>query len=249
MNTGENVEALRKIIDLLRKGSILLLCLHYYVYCYAAFMDWGLTHRAVEGFMTNLARTGLFGNFYISKLTALGLLAVSLIGAKGKKDDKLRLSVALRHLFIGLGLFGASHLVLRLTTSVETLAILYMAATSAGFLLVLYGGTQLTRLIKNNVQGDIFNRLQETFPQEERLLENEYSINLPTRYNLKGKLRKAWINVINPFRALLVAGTPGAGKSYFVIRHVITQHLAKCFSMFIYDFKFDDLSVIAITIS
>ncbi|PTT11064.1 conjugal transfer protein TraG, partial [Flavobacterium sp. HMWF030] len=92
---------------------------------------------------------------------------------------------------------------------------------------------------------DIFNKENETFPQEERLLENEYSINLPAQYFLKDKLRKSWINIINPFRALMVLGTPGSGKSYFVIRHVITQHISKGFSMFIYDFKFDDLTKIA----
>ena len=42
----------------------------------------------------------------------------------------------------------------------------------------------------------------------------------------------------------MVLGTPGSGKSYFVIRHVITQHIRKGFTMFIYDFKFDDLSKI-----
>jgi hypothetical protein len=87
--------------------------------------------------------------------------------------------------------------------------------------------------------------MNETFPQEERLLENEYSLNLPAKYKLKDKVRDSWINVINPFRGLLVAGTPGAGKSYFIIRHLIAQHIAKGFSMFIYDFKFDDLSKIA----
>lgn len=92
---------------------------------------------------------------------------------------------------------------------------------------------------------DIFNRLNESFPQEERLLENEYSVNLPAAYRLNGKIRKSWINFINPFRAILVVGTPGSGKSYFVIRHIISQHIAKGFSMFVYDFKFDDLSQIA----
>jgi hypothetical protein len=91
----------------------------------------------------------------------------------------------------------------------------------------------------------VFNTLNETFPQEERLLNNEYSINLPARYNLKGRYRKSWINIINPFRALLVMGSPGSGKSYFIIQHIIKQHIQKGFSMFVYDFKFDDLSKIA----
>lgn len=245
MNTGENAEALRKIIDLIRKCSILLLCLHFYIYCYAAFEQWGLTHSMVKQVLTNLGRTGLFRHFYMSKLAALVLLLVSLIGAKGKKDEKLRLSTALRHLVSGLIIYGLSHYLLKLSATVEVLAGLYMAVTSIGFLLILNGGTLLTRLLKERLDGDIFNQLQETFPQEERLLENEYSINLPARYSLKGKIRRSWINIINPFRSLLVVGTPGAGKSYFVIRHVITQHIRKCFTMFVYDFKFDDLSIIA----
>src|SRR5690606_41576162 len=123
---------------------------------------------------------------------------------------------------------------------------IYMGITAIGFLLVLSGGTLLSRIIKSKFNNkDIFNRENETFPQEERFLENEYSINLPAQYQLKNKVRKSWINIINPFRGLLVLGSPGAGKSYFVIRHVITQHIKKGFTMFVYDFKFDDLSKIA----
>ena len=111
-------------------------------------------------------------------------------------------------------------------------------------MIILSGGTLLSRIIRQRLNTEVFNSENETFPQEERLLVNEYSINLPTTYWLKGKARSAWINVINPFRGLLVLGTPGSGKSYFVIRHVITQHIKKGFSMFVYDFKFDDLSTI-----
>ncbi len=245
MNTGENAEALKKIIDLVRMGAILVLGLHFYFYCYAAFDLWQLTHPMVSKILGNLGKTGLFKTFYTSKLVALGLLMVSLVGAKGKKSEKLQLSTVAWHLISGLGFYGGSQFLLQLDASVQVLAGLYITVTSLGFLLVLKGGNLLSRILKNKLQGDIFNKLQETFPQEERLLENEHSINLPARYNLKGKLRRSWISVINPFRSLLVCGSPGAGKSYFVIRHVITQHLAKGFSMFIYDFKFDDLSVIA----
>jgi hypothetical protein len=100
-------------------------------------------------------------------------------------------------------------------------------------------------LIKIRLGNDIFNELNETFPQEERLLENEYSINLPARYRLKNQIRNSFINFINPMRGLLVIGSPGSGKSYFVIQHVIRQHIAKGFSMLVYDFKYDDLSKIA----
>jgi hypothetical protein len=125
------------------------------------------------------------------------------------------------------------------------IAIAYMALTGIGYLLMVTGGTWLSRILKEKLNKDIFNSENETFPQEERKLENKYSINLPAKYNLKGKTRDSWINFINPFRGILVAGTPGAGKSYFVIRHIIDQHIKKGFSMFLYDFKYDDLSKIA----
>ncbi|MGE8426284.1 MAG: conjugal transfer protein MobC [Sphingobacterium sp.] len=245
MNTGENAEALRKIIDFIRKVSLLVLGLHYYVYCYGAFEQWRLTHRIGVQLLSSIGRMGLFNHFYVSKTGALLLLLVSLIGAKGKKDEKLKLSAALRHFMAGLIIYGLSYLLFKLDASVQALAGLYMAVTSIGYLLILYGGNLLSRIISKRLDTDIFNKLQETFPQEERLLQNEYSINLPARYNFKGKVRKSFINIINPFRALLVAGTPGAGKSYFVVRHVITQHIEKGFSMFLYDFKFPDLSIIA----
>lgn len=210
MNTGENAEALRKITDLFRRCSILLLCLHFYMYCYSAFEQWGLTHSFVKLLLKNLGNTGLFNNFYITKAGALGLLIISLLGSKGKKDERIKVSYALRQLFIGLVLYSGSFVLLNLAASVVVLGGMYIAITAVGYLLLLQGGALLTRIIKQRLDTDIFNQLQETFPQEERLLENEYSINLPARYNLKGKIRKSFINIINPFRALLVAGTPGS---------------------------------------
>ncbi|WP_370584486.1 YWFCY domain-containing protein [Parapedobacter sp. ISTM3] len=210
MNTGENAEALRKIIDFIRKVSIVLLCLHFYVYCYAAFGRWGLTHRIIEQLLGHIGNMGLFNHFHVSKVAALALLLVSLVGARGRKDEKLKLPTALRHFIGGFIIYRVSFLLLQLEASVGVLAGLYMTVTSIGYLLILYGGSLLSRIIRNRLASDIFNRLQETFPQEERLLESEYSVNLPARYNLKGKIRNSWINIINPFRALLIAGTPGS---------------------------------------
>jgi hypothetical protein len=127
----------------------------------------------------------------------------------------------------------------------QTIAITYITATSLGYLLILAGGAQLSRLIKIKLGADVFNEMNETFPQEEKLLQNEYSINLPAQYNLKGKIRDSWINIINPFRGLLVVGSPGSGKSYFVIQHIVKQHIEKGFAMLVYDFKYDDLTKIA----
>lgn len=246
MQTGENEQALRKILDMTRLTSLLVLFAHFYYYCYAVFMQWGLAGAFGDTLLQRIKGTGLFANFHLSKLFALALLVISLLGAKGRKNEKLRYKTAFRYLFSGLLLFFISYFALFLNIEALYRAVFYIMVTTLGFILLLTGGTLLSRIIKNRLSpADIFNKENETFPQEERLLENEYSINLPAEYYLRDKVRSSWINIINPFRALMVLGTPGSGKSYFVIRHVITQHIRKGFAMFIYDFKYDDLSTIA----
>ncbi len=243
--SSENQQALGKILDMTRFIAITVLILHFYYYCYGAFQRWGLTVQLTDHLMENIQRTGLFNGFARSKLVALLFLFISLIGAKGKKDDKLGYRPAIAYMICGLSIYFVSYLIMLLPIRPNSIAMIYMLVTTAGFLLVLTGGTLLSRIIRDKLDQDIFNRENETFPQEERLLENEYSINLPAQYQLKNRMRKSWINIINPFRGILVAGTPGSGKSYFVFRHVITQLIGKGFALFVYDFKFPDLSVIA----
>ncbi len=244
-HTGENEQALQRIIDFIRLLSIVILLFHFYFFCHKAFENWGFAFGIVDQITKSVSGTGMFSSIYLSKLIILGLLVISLIGARGKKDEKVSLLQALSFVAIGIVLFLSSHYILLLTIPVSFQSGAYMGVTSLGYILILTGGTLLSRLLKFNLSKDIFNKLNESFPQEERLLENEYSINLPAAYTLKGQRRKSWINVINPFRSSLIIGTPGAGKSYFVVRHIITQHIKKGFTMFIYDFKYDDLSRIA----
>lgn len=245
MHTGENEQGLRKILDFTRLGAMVILFLHFYFHCYQAFKRWGWTAEISDNILRNIQRSGLFDTVNTSKAIALGLLIISLIGAKGKKKENIRWQTILAYILIGLLLYFGSLITLQVKEDIETVSIIYAGVTILGFILILSGGNLLSRLIKLKLSKDIFNQLNETFPQEERLLENEYSINLPALYNLKGKVRKSWINIINPFRSFLVIGSPGSGKSWFVIQHVIKQHIEKGFAMFVYDFKYDDLSRIA----
>lgn len=238
MQTGENEQALRKIIDFTRLLSIAILLLQFYLSCYTAFQAVRLTHPIVDHILLPLSKIGIFRSLLMTKLCALAFLMVSLIGSKGKRDEKIRPKTILTYCTTGLLLYFISDWLIGLPW-------VYIAVSTLGYLLFMSGGSLLFRMLKLKLGQDIFNMENETFPQEERLLENEYSINLPAKYYLKGKQRNSWINIINPFRGLLVGGSPGAGKSYFVIRHIITQHIRKGFSMLIYDFKYDDLSRIA----
>ncbi|MCR8557001.1 YWFCY domain-containing protein [Mucilaginibacter sp. BJC16-A38] len=245
MQTGEDINSLRKIIDFIRMISIFILALHFYISCFAAFQRWHWTATITTRIVTNIAKTGLFNNITKPKLGALLCLVISLIGSKGRKDEKIQLKPIIIYLVTGLLIYFISALCFYLNATNAIIAIAYMGMTTIGYLLILTGGGLLSRLIKNKLNKDVFNTENETFPQEERLLENDYSFNLRARYRLKGKTRDSWVNIINPHRSLLLIGSAGAGKTYFVIQPMIDQAIRKGSSLFIYDFKFDDLTKIA----
>lgn len=240
MQTGEDIQGLRKILDLTRLLSVALLAVHLNLVGYRLFQARGLTSHMTDIFLLHLSGMAIFHSMLGTKVLIFTCLAISLLGNTGRKSDGIKIAYPMAMLAIGIPVFLFGHLF------VGTLQnFFYTVLTSISYLLILAGGTRITRWMKGHLADDVFNAENETFPQEERLLENEYSINMPAKYRLKKKYRKSWVNIINPFRGILVAGTPGAGKSYFVIRHIIDQHLKKGFSMFIYDFKFDDLSKLA----
>lgn len=142
-------------------------------------------------------------------------------------------------------LFFFNWWLLSLNASSWVCAVLYTVTLTGGFFCLLASGLWVSRLLKSNLLEDVFNTENESFMQETRLMENEYSINLPTKFWYRKKEWKGWINVVNPFRASMILGTPGSGKSYAVVNNYIKQAIEKSYALYIYDFKFDDLSVIA----
>ena len=148
-------------------------------------------------------------------------------------------------LFAGFVFFFLNWWLLALPIGKMGAASLYIFTLSAGYICLLMAGVWMSRLLKNNLMDDVFNTENESFMQETRLMENEYSVNLPTRFYYKKKWNNGWINVVNPFRASMVLGTPGSGKSYAIVNNYIKQQIEKGFAMYIYDYKFPDLSEIA----
>lgn len=63
----------------------------------------------------------------------------------------------------------------------------YILTMAAGYLFLLVGGLWMSRLLKNNMFDDVFNTENESFMQETRLLQSEYSVNLPTKFWYKKK--------------------------------------------------------------
>lgn len=246
MAQEDDLRALGKIMDFLRAVSIILAIMNVYWYCYEAMRMWGVTIGVVDRILINFNRTGgLFHSILYTKLFSLLLLALSCLGTKGVKAEKMSWNKIWTVLVVGSCLFFLNWWILLLPISHLGNATLYIFTMTAGYICLLMGGLWMSRLLKHNLMEDVFNNENESFMQETKLMENEYSVNLPTRFYYKKKWQRGWINVVNPFRATIVLGTPGSGKSFAVVNNYIKQQIEKGYSMYIYDFKFPDLSTIA----
>lgn len=246
MAQEDDLRALGKIMDFLRAVSIILAIMNVYWYCYEAMHIWGVTIGVVDRILINFNRTGgLFYSILYTKLFSLLLLALSCLGTKGVKAEKMSWSKIWTVLVVGFCLFFLNWWILLLPISHLGNATLYIFTMTVGYICLLMGGLWMSRLLKHNLMEDVFNNENESFMQETKLMENEYSVNLPTRFYYKKKWQRGWINVVNPFRATTVLGTPGSGKSFAVVNNFIKQQIEKGYSMYIYDFKFPDLSTIA----
>ena len=246
MAQEDDLRALGKVMDFMRGISVIFLLVNCYWFCYEAFHVWGVTLGIIDKILMNFQRTtGLFSSILWTKLFCVVFLALSCLGTKGVKEEKITWAKIWTVLFSGFVFFFLNWWLLVLPIGKIGAASLYIFTLSIGYICLLMGGVWMSRLLKNNLMDDVFNTENESFMQETRLMENEYSVNLPTRFYYKKKWNNGWINVVNPFRASMVLGTPGSGKSYAIVNNYIKQQIEKGFAMYIYDYKFPDLSEIA----
>ena len=246
MQQEDDLRALAKIMEFGRAVSIFILVVHVYVYCYPSMTAWHLNLNVIDRILMNFDRTtGIFGCILWTKLLAVLLLAISCVGTIGVKGETITWQRIWMVLTTGAVLFFMNWWLLDLPFPHEAVTSLYVMTLATGYLCLLMAGLWISRLYRHNLMEDVFNMENESFMQETRLMENEYSVNLPTRFQYGGKFNDGWINVVNPFRATIVLGTPGSGKSYAVVNNYIKQMISKGYSTYIYDYKFDDLSTIA----
>jgi hypothetical protein len=172
-------------------------------------------------------------------------MALSCLGTRGVKNKTISWPHIIIAAIIGILLFFFNGWVLSLSKSVLLRSILYIIALITGYACMLTAGLWMSRLLHGNFDKDVFNTENESFMQERKPIRNEYSVNLPTKFRYRGKEYTGWINVVNPFRATMVLGTPGSGKSYAVVNNYIKQQIEKGFALYCYDFKFPDLTEIA----
>ena len=233
-------------MEFMRAISIVFIVIHVYWFCYSAFVDMGINIGVVDRILLNFQRTaGLFSNLLVTKVFAFIFLGLSCLGTKGVKNKKMTWRKIYAAFLGGIVLFFMNWWMLDLPFSTTVNAAAYTLTLTAGYIFLLMSGIWISRMLKHNLMEDVFNTANESFMQETRLMENEYSVNLPTKFVYQGKEWDGWINIVNPFRASIVLGTPGSGKSYAVVNNYIKQQIEKSFAMYIYDYKFPDLSEIA----
>ena len=246
MQQEDDLRGLAKIREFMIAVSVMLLTINVYWYCHDAAVQIGLNSDTADKILSNFNRTaGLFDNPSTTKTFAAILLAIFCLGTQGVKNGTISWKHISITMFTGASLFFLNGWTLDITESPITDASIYIATLVVGYVLMMMSGIWMKRIFDNNPMKDVFNVENESFMQETRLMQNEYSVNLPTKFVYGGKEHDGWINIVNPFRATIVLGTPGSGKSYAVVNNYIKQQISKGFAIYIYDYKFDDLSVIA----
>ena len=188
------------------------------------------------------------GNLIYSKICTFVLICITCIGTRNKKNLEFNArKQVFSPLLIGILMIGTSiwlfnnPMEMRLYTLPLNI-ILYMIASLIGVVLIHISFDNISKFLKEGLLKDRFNLENESFEQCQELQENKYSVNIPMRYYYKGKFRKGWVNIVNPFRGTWVVGTPGSGKTFSIIEPFIRQHSAKGFSMVVYDYKFPTLA-------
>lgn len=193
-----------------------------------------------------------FDNLIYSKLVTIGLIFIVSVGTKSKKDLNFN---PLKHIFFP-SFLGIAFLVGSLTAflyrdgqeiawALSLNEILYIVSSIFGAVFIHSAFDNLSKLVKGGIMKDKFNYENESFQQTRKKVETPISVNLPMIYYYKKKLRKGWVNIVNPLRGTLVLGVPGSGKTFSIIIPYIKQLMGKGFTALIYDFKYPDLGAIA----
>jgi len=242
MSTTQNSQQSRLSSGHIVTASVSVLLIHLFVVCYGQFgqPDVGPIGKVIDRLREVFQKLPFTGDEILSKVTALGLLIASYLfpgSGTPRKRDSYASPVA--GLVAGVLLFLKSGSFASVIDS--STAILYIAVTSIGYLLATYGLGSLSTYFRYRQYLQQFHH-DTGFRQEERRIDTEYSLNLPATYRHSGRKRKSWINIINPRRGVLILGSPGSGKSRFLIEPMIEQVIRQDRALFVYDFKYPALT-------
>ena len=188
------------------------------------------------------------GHILHSKIMTLLIICVTCIGTRNKKHLEFNaktmviypISAGIILMFLSVWVFK-QHWPPHIFTLYSS-TWLYFVMSIVGTVLCHVALDNISKYLKDGLLKDRFNFENESFEQMPDEVKNKYSVNIPMRYYYKGKFRKGWVNIVNPFRGTWVVGTPGSGKTFSIIEPFIRQHSAKGFAMVVYDYKFPTLA-------
>lgn len=188
------------------------------------------------------------GHMLHSKIMTLLIICVTCIGTRNKKHLEFNaktmviypISAGIILMFLSVWVFK-QHWPPHIFT-LHSSTWLYFMMSIVGTVLCHVALDNISKYLKDGLLKDRFNFENESFEQMPDEVKNKYSVNIPMRYYYKGKFRKGWVNIVNPFRGTWVVGTPGSGKTFSIIEPFIRQHSAKGFAMVVYDYKFPTLA-------
>lgn len=214
---------------LILSGAILVIIEYYYQY------PWWAQHGGSNALLEQIVR-GVWESRTLEqegfvRFCCLFFCAIGVVIRQGNSKDS-KWKEILIPLLTGVAVF--------MTVQYRTWGFAYVFLTLCSYVAFLVGAILLGRKFRSyNANLPDYN---DTFPQCEELIENEYSVNIPIKYQFKGKMNDGYINVVSPQRGCMVLGTPGSGKTYSIYGPFIRQMIQKQYSMFVYDYKYPDLT-------
>ena len=243
----EESKELQGTYSIFRTAIYASLLLEFFMYGFDSTALSGLSW-IVGNFHQRLGVLSLYQFLPYSKMVTLMLVIITCIGTKNKKQIELDArKMVFYPLAIGFAMIAVSVIVYNSDWHTRIWLLkanvwVYVVISIIGTVLVHIALDNVSKYFKDGMLKDPFNFENESFEQTQELVENKYSVNIPMRFYYKGKFRKGWINIVNPFRGTWVVGTPGSGKTFSVIEPYIRQHSAKGFAMVVYDYKFPTLA-------
>ena len=208
----------------------------------------------LSNLLKSFSKMGFFSPPITAKIATIVLIALVATGTKAKKKKDLNIVKAIIiPIIIGIALMFSSlafaveagdTTIPKIFPGFSLYQVIYATLAILGTIFTQVGADSISKYMQNKMGKDRWNVEEESFDQNQELVESVTSINIPYVFRYKKKNNKGWIN-INPFRGTMVIGVPGSGKSFGIINPAIRQMIAKNFCLCIYDFKFPDLGKIA----
>ncbi|HAY3536920.1 type IV secretion system DNA-binding domain-containing protein [Elizabethkingia anophelis] len=210
--------------------------------------------KFLSNLLANFSKMVFFYPPLHAKLATIVLIALVATGTKAKKKKDLNITKEIIiPIIIGLGMILGSLALVnnagnnslpKVLPGLNLFQIIYALLSLVGAIITQVGADNISKYMQLKMGKDRWNVEEESFDQNQELVETETSVNIPYIFRHNKKNNNGWINV-NPFRGTIVIGVPGSGKSFGVINPAIRQMITKGFCLCIYDFKFPDLGQIA----